>query len=577
MQNKRFLGLGFTFAAQDKGLEKKLVRIAALVDRINKGTGVKSIGSGAGVAAASIASGASGGSRIASARTSGGRVKGGSRKSSGSGGFSVSSVSDLHAMVAKYASAMGSLGYAFSKESEEYIKKSIKKGRKLDDISKSIVGNAEAFAQRYNVIKDRFETLKQVFTYISNWISNLGYSVEHFLGTLGVNLRDMIPKEFTAALGVVASLVAPIGHGIKAAGGKLLGMASQKGKDKVVDRVEKVTDAIGNSKSLPTVQKALSTLVDVEEKKQSGKDEGMFGKLKNMFGKIPFIGPILSGLIGGIGKVIGPMMSLGKWMFGLGKTLFSFGASAIKWLSSLENIIAFFENALVAAADFATSSIRFIFRMFRVGFKGFFEVLVPIIALAGAIVGFVSEIPNIWNAFTGFVGSLVDLGKALGSYLFTWLETSTGPIATFIKSVIVPAFEMLAKALGWIFDIFKTFGSSIGKLIGMTFDMGSILAQNATRSLNSATAQMKKDTSPSDRMRMAVDDSKNQEQMAKNSDDQLSESKKTNQLLAEFIQNQSSGKQIDLNIKSKPKFLEATVGRTNTLNAATAGGSGLGD
>lgn len=561
MQNKRFLGLGFTFAAQDNGLEKKLVRIAALMDRIGKSaSSVNGLGGSSGggsssyAAASSRSSGSSGGSS-------------GSRKSSGTYSKPMAPKDDigtLHQIIKKYTNALGNdVGAAYKSDMEKLVKKSIGEGRATDRIVTDLTKNAEGFSKSATPLAKNFKIMQRVFGYISNWISSIGSSIGNLLGTIGINLHDIVPKEFTAAMGVLKSALAPLGHGAKNLVSKATGGLLKKDQDKVASRVDKVTQAIGDSKSLPTIQKALAELVGFEEAKSSPDIKSPFSKFNKWLAELPLIGPLLSGLSSSIGKVFSSILAFGSGLIGAVVYIKTWVQSLTGWMKAID----------VGAGDILVSWARLAGEILFLGLAAY---------------GFGKELFNSIDSIKNFGGALLNLGGVFIDYVKTWWMTSTSPFVAGIKENLTPAFTFLASVATELTDCLKglfdavmwvisklnpvSLGQNIAKMVALSFDFGSLLSDTVANGLAASTQQMKNSAvSPSSAMRDSVMNSKNQEEIASNTKDHLEETKRTNDLLQQMIDQKTSGGSFDVNIRTKPKEFEATIKRNQTLDAVSAG------
>lgn len=598
MTNKRFLGLGFTFSAEDKGLEKKLVRIAALFDRIN--ISAKSVGS------ISIGSVSSPSSRPSMGREKPAAFAGLQRKQTGAQEASkgtkrdtassgLDAISQLHKLSLQYTDALGkSIGPAYKKDANRIISEGIKKGRSVDAIIRDLTGNAEQMSKTASMLGPQFQALKRVFGYISGWVKSVGSAVDNFLGSLGVHLRDIFPKEFIAAAGLFKALVRPIGDFAKSIGTAIFGKGNKREQDRVAKRVDAVTAALGDDKSLPSIQKILNRIAE-EDNKKDGKSNFM-DKLKGWLSNLPYIGPVIAALIGGLSKLKGVIASAGEFLWGqfksiglklfevakdipgytkklfgslkdIGKWIMDSFSEAFSFLKnlSIENIFAGFEEALSGAAEVFTSVLEF-----------FAELVIPLTALAGAAWGFISQLENIGKSIWGFAESFGGLISALGGYLYTWFQTATGPVADFIKSYIVPAFQLLGDALKMVFKVFESFGSSFGQLISSSFDLASALTDNATRDINAANKQMKTGAlSPAQSFKDTMAMSSNTQNLSDNSDKTLDAQNITNDLLSRLVDKTGSTKNVvDINLKTKPKEFEASIKNREVDNFSASGDEG---
>jgi len=654
MASKRFLGLGFTFAAQDKGLEKKLKSINSLFGEISRTTtmisrksgklfgmasemqkGAGSLGIGGG------GRGGGGGGRVINPRPSHGQDP---NQRKGPGVFMgerethprmVKASADngklLNEMAAMIAKSLEGYGPAFEKDAKRIIDKAVKTGRSVGAVVSDLTNNAEKMAESATIMGNNFKLIKMGFVYIKEWVKDIGNSVNNFMSTLGIDLREMIPKELTAAGGVLKSLARPLADFGKSLMSSLTKKGDQKVQDRLTGKVGKITSAIGDSKSLPTLQKLLAMELDVMEKaeEEQGK-KSMFDKLKGWLAGIPLIGPILAGLLGGIGRLgsaikwaVDGAITLGKNLPGIAGWLLKFvkniggyltefgGYLKMAWNSVLEGLA----TAVESVFEFVGGIIEYIssigvedimFGIYRAGtfvidalggmVEFIAEVAIPVIALAGALTGFVTEI---WNYKDTIIETVSVIGKLLGAvfgYASAWVQTAFAPLISVVSGFITPIFQILGKAIMAVFDIFKGFGSNIGKIVGMSFEIFNNYAKSATTDLKTATSELKNPLPQTSQPTLATvgtnaqsandrigalkatndmaDAQQTNVQLAQN---QLDTSKQTNDLLQQMIDGKGgSPSPIPLNvqIKTDSKAFSAKV-RNDEVNSASASGSGI--
>jgi len=628
MASKRFLGLGFTFAAQDKGLEKKLKSINSLFGEISRTTTLISRKSGKLFGLASeMQKGASsgGGAFVGSA---GGRRGTGKAKvqtdGQRPGGLGYRQAADhpriakasdnqkiLNDLAASLAHALEGYGPAFEKDARRIIDKAVKTGRSVGAVVSDMTNNAEKMAESASVLGNNFKLIKMGFTYIKEWVTDIGHSVNNFLNTLGVNLHEMIPKEFLAAGAVFQSMIRPLGDLGKSVVGMFTKKEDAKVQDRLTGKVGKITSALGDSKSMPTIQKLLAMQLGVldNEKKDSG--GGIMDKLKGLLADIPLIGPLLAGAVGMFAKALGGVVKAVESGPGIFSTLWS-GIKGVAgylmafagyiWdvikvvrmflqsgtvIETLQGLLIAGWNALIEVVAVAVEGLF--------SFAGYIaEFAIPVIALAGALFGFVTEIwkwkDTIIETFS-VVGNLV---AAVFGYAATWVQTAFAPLVNVVSSFITPIFQVLGKAIMALFDVFKGFGTNIAKVVGMSFDIFNNYAKSATTNLNTATKEMKNPLPPSsqptladvgntakgasdriDNMRATSDMMASQAANNKLSQDQLDAQTQTNELLQQLVDSKGNapGGKFSVDVKTDSKMISAKVRNDEISNASASGSS----
>lgn len=549
-QNKRFLGLGFTFNATDKGLEKKLTNVRNLFRDINKLSGNVSKNTG------KIKM--SGPSSIGSmkSKTSDKVLKSGQQKTGGiAAKTAAESVDFLRDIIGQYTKALGpEIGAAYKKSAGDVLDFAIKKGRSADRVLEDLTFNAEKMSKSAKFMGTQFESIKRVFVYIKKWANDVIDSFANFLDSLGVNLRDMIPKEVIAAFGVLKSIARPLKDFGSMIISKIFGAKDKKLQDKLSGRVDRVTRSIGDNKSLPTPQKSLATLVDMQESKQDGKKAGPFDKLKNFLQSLPLIGGLFSGL-GSLKKL--------------------FDAFSSMKLPNMTKLFEIFES-LSGPLEMLWNGIKFLSR-------NFLELVAPIIALTAAAVGFAKEIWN-WkdsliSAFTG-VGSLL---SAVGEYLWTWVKITFQPVTDIVSSTLVPVFQLLGGVVKALWDVFAMFGKNIAKILGMSWDIVGSLSKSLATDVRTATQEMQlqnKVVSPQSPVgQQSMDNLSNQKASAENTGMLVDLAKKQNDLMNSLLEKMDekgvqgpNAVKHEVFIRTNPKEIQAQV-RREEVNYATVTGN----
>lgn len=472
-QNKRFLGLGFTFNATDKGLEKKLTNVRNLFRDINKLSGGAAQNTSKMKLSGPKGAKYSGGSSVSSGSKQ--------RKSSGvlttpSGDDNFKKLTQIGAM---YTEALGKdVGAAYAKEAGRIIDVGVEKGRSVSEITKDLKANAEKFAKSAQFLRKEFEAIQRISQYLKKWSSEVVSKFENFLGAVGVNLRDMIPKELTAAFGVMGSLARPlkdfVTKSIKGAGDQITKMYQEK----LINNVDNVSLAIGQDPSKMNVQQGVNAIFDWMTKSSSTKD-GKLSKGMSAAQGIPLIGP----LIGLFGMLYDKGMKVVTWLIGVGKVIYDFS----KWMRFL-----YADASIFSTFAEGLSSIGRLFGRFG-----------GIIAALGVVLfGFIKEIVNWKDSFISMFDGLSSLFNAVSEYVNTFFKVKIFPIFessfSIISGILTPvinnvaaAFQILLSPLKFIFDILLMFGKNIAKVTGGLWDIAGSLSKSFAIDVRTATQEMK--------------------------------------------------------------------------------------
>lgn len=553
--NKRFLGLGFTFTAQDKGLEKKLTKIAELMERINKASGSGSVGS------------ASGGATM---RSAGAEARASHEKSPKiqTAKLASENMEYLRGVVKKYVDVLGKdTGEDFRKSSEQLLIEAKRRRRTSDSVLLNLIENAEKFSKSADNLGPKFDALRRVFVYIKSWVGEISKSVENFLDVLGLRIRDLIPKEFLAALGVVKSTLAPVGAMFKNVFSSMMKSSTEKFRAGISAGVERVTKDIspdteevmgtlGSSKSIPTIQKMLYWMLNKQD--EDKKKPGIFDKFKNL--------PLIGGLI---------TAGVAIWSF---IKKMKFITTVANWFSKLGSV---FEGFRITEL-FATlgRALRLVAKPFQLMGELFIEVIAPLTALAATFIGFSKEMWNQKDKIIEWFNSVGTLFSSIAKYLMTYIKVKFAPVIEIIDSFIVQPMKVVGEVLWGIvklfWNVFEMFGKNIAKLVGGVFDISSFLNRETASFIDKQTAELKKEGSvPTRKMQDAIN-GKNEH--IKDQIDVTSKlSDKIGRLSDNFetlLQTGALSKQsVDINIKTKPKEIEYQM-RQNEIAQQLRAGSG---
>jgi len=439
-QNKRFLGLGFTFSATDKGLEKKLKNIKNLFQDINLSTGgmAKSIPK---IKIDNVKVEKERARLSSSQNIKTGIIRDEKPEKEKIGKDNLKKATDI---ADAYTKALGDeFGPAYKKMAFDIIKDGIESGRSIDSIIKRLKDGAEKSAESATKMSTQFKIIERVVGYIRNWSKDVINRFETFLDTLGINLRDLFPKELTAAFGVLGALVRPLKDFASVIMSKFIGDSDKKLQDKLTKKVSGVSSAIGEDKSKMNVQESLNALYDwFTTSSKSGKenDKGKLGKFAAGLAGIPIIGAL------------------------------------IKYIPKLISAFTFLWEIVSGAG----TAIRTVFQTIRSAGAG---TLVAIYAISNAFMGFVSEIGNWKDSFISMFDGIFSLIKNIGEYIFTWIQVKLEPLS--------PIIDMVTASFKFIGDIFYQFGKNFAKLVGMVWDITGSYAKSAAMDVKTATRELK--------------------------------------------------------------------------------------
>jgi len=557
-QNKRFLGLGFTFNATDKGLEKKLTNVRNLFRDINKLSG------GAAQNTSKMKFSGPKGTKYSGGLSGSSSVSSGSKQRKSSGISTPSSDDDnfkkLSQIGAMYTKALGKdVGAAYAKEAGILIDKGIKRGRSVADITEQLKRNAEDFSKAAIFLKKEFEAIQRISQYLKKWSSEVINKFEDFLGAVGVNLRDMIPKELTAAFGVMGALARPlkdfVTKSIKGASDQITKMYQEK----LINNVDNVSLAIGQDPSKMNLQQGVNAIFDWLSKSSSAK-VGKSSKGMSAAQSIPFIGP----LIGLFGKLYNAIRDSVLWIIGLGKAVYDFS----KWMRFLYADVPIVSELFTALRGFGS----------WIG-----KSIIPIIALSGAVYGFVKEIGNWKDSFVSMFSGIGSLFSAIKDYLFTWLKITFQPVTDVISTTVTPIFEMLGGVVKALWDVFAMFGKNFAKVVGMVWDITGSLAKSAATDVRTATQEMQlknKVVSPQSPVgQQSMDNLSNQKASAENTGMLVDLAKKQNDLMNSLLEKMDekgiqgpNAVKHEVFIRTNPKEIQAQV-RREEVNYATVTGN----
>lgn len=362
MADKKFLGLGFTFAAKDKGLEKKLINVEKRLKGISAAMGGVSRGGG----------GAGGIGGLSGSRSSSTARKSGAKKHASSITGSIGKLFDTGKINEKTKLMLSSVVDAFDvggKDLKMSVDKTVgemivgitDKGDVASDSLKRLRKNLVVMAKGMDTTSGRVGKWYKKFKKnwidpIGKWLGDVKGSASEFLSTIGIDFSRMIPPQATAAFKLFRdAVVTPLIKAPKA----LLSRFFEKGKSaqqrKLIEKISKLMDInedfsvkIGTPTKKKTVIGRLSEMLKLM--KEGGKKKGGPGLLgglgkfaigalllKALTGKT-FLGHIASGIAGFVKHIFSKKFLMQALK--MGKIAGAFAAAA----GSIFNVIDMFQT-----------------------------------------------------------------------------------------------------------------------------------------------------------------------------------------------------------------------------------------
>lgn len=536
MPNKRFLGLGFTFTATDKGLEKKLTSVSSILSDINeeldqvnskfgkmnqlfKGSSKKKSGT----------------SSASDRRPSGGRPsKTRQSKLDQVIPVHVMNFSDLKkgTFISGTKSPMKESGpnqRINLEEDDQLHKLSTTSHQVFSDIQKTLGKNNLAFRDsikdsmfeldslgnfteksildlhRYaksssdSVAKSNKEMsllgkrIPLVFATIKEYLSDVGENAEHFLSSLGLNIRELIPPQISAAFKLVKSVLAGPAKMMKSLIMKPFEKKQEATKTETDKNIRKIlfhsqqtNQKLGRNTKADNIFQKTSDLLDVEKKKQDEKP-GVFGKIGDFLKKLLFSPFTLltagAGLLWKAFKMLtSPVQTIGK-LFNFFKGPLSMASEAFGSLGEiLSNVAKPFLEIAAEIAVFGAAIFGFVKGILKTKeewksfFTGIFDLGKSIFNLVGAVfnkvVGKIGDIINDFMAahpaVKGFVDGVSDIAKSIGSGLADAFKNIIDGAIAFGKALFeLPVTLIKMIAAGWE-NIAGWLGVGAG-MLGKTF------------------------------------------------------------------------------------------------------------
>lgn len=440
MADKKFLGLGFSFAANDKGLEKKLKSIRAQVRGINDGLSTLSRRSTKASSSLTKVRGPFISRGMQSSRRPMATHRSGSTAAShrtpttphqpasqnvrlsdllGNGGIESKLTSDHQKAFGKVQKVLGKSGTKSMLAHIEDMVVTLDKDGKISEKSMHrMVENAAFFAKYSMSASKSLRTLKAAFLGVKDWVSDIAHNVKHTLATLGVDFEKIIPPQVQAAFGLVKSVLGgPINLMQRGLGFK------GRGKHDTLKGL----------------------LQDMMNKKNDKK--GIFGNLLGILGKLAsMVGTILAGAIGLLtGAVLGFVS-----MFGEGETAKVFKKIGDFLLKPVE----FLGEKLGEAGKFLSEKFMDLVEFISKPFKGLSD-----------------RMGKVGEYFEEKFGQLGEFTESVTEGVGSLWEKTVGKVSGFITDAVEGAariFEDISKIpiVGRLFEL----GGALGKLAGFIAD-----------------------------------------------------------------------------------------------------------
>lgn len=296
MLNKRFLGLGFSFTANDRGLEKKLMSIKSAMDGI-----------------------------AASMKTV--NDIGGSAKFSG-----FKKATPEKTRVGQRSAKPTSSKVDFQQHQPEMFKdifcesivaEKVSLGKGASVFSGLVEGLGKDRVKRRQVGEkgitnlDEVRFVKSLGRAIKFWSQETSHAFSRFADSIGFRIRDLIPDQIAAAFGLIkAAFLKPLWSGTK----KLLGFGSGKTVDRIFTLMKKIYGSLSSERD--SIQKNTArTATNTKTKKEQGFFGKLFGKVGGFFSKL--FSPIKTALIVASSFMLGQLKKVvsTRLIAGVGKAI----------------------------------------------------------------------------------------------------------------------------------------------------------------------------------------------------------------------------------------------------------------
>lgn len=432
MANKRFLGLGFTFAAQDKGLLKTLKAVqgtlSSITESLNEINGVGKTASGT-LGKIKMRGSSKGQARAPKAQPI---KKDIDRKKATFAELTKESLfsKDDAAFFTEIKKSLNERGFKTFVQDFNSLNKDFDESKNLtskfkQELAKYAVAAFEATDGTAKLQK----SFKGFFKAFSTYAKDVGMKTKAFIETLGVDLSSIIPPQLTALGGLIGTLVSPIAKLGKSLSQSLFPSKAEKLQRKLLSQIG------GSGRGEETVFGKLKKLVELQSIPSGDKSKDGGGFLGKVMGVFSGLGQGLMGLLGL--KSLGPILDklktlpalLGKGVTGLFKFATKLGPKALGPLAGVVSAV----TSLMSGESLT-----------KAGSKG-----------VGATIG-------------GFIGGA--LGTALGPVGMIIGSTLGGVAGDFLGGKVGDFFDKgggkeLAKLPSMLSEAFSNFISYLGSLI----------------------------------------------------------------------------------------------------------------
>lgn len=553
MPNKRFLGLGFTFTATDKGLEKKLSSVSSLLtdisdelDTVNKK--FKSFGS----AVPNRKKAQSQSARPAARPQAQSRKRGGATRPSPmmqsfqpqtENKFSFDYDLGMEKLgkesqkfVDNLAGKLGKQGFAFK---ESLIKESglftDQFGELTQESEKKLIGVALQYSKTTAAVLGDFKKLGKALQLIGattlEYLSDVKDSFGNFLGSLGLHLNEIIPPQFMAFGKLLKTVIGGPLVGLFKGAKNLIKKPFAKKTEEQQGALEKdlkgtkifasVDKKLGKNTKSESLYAKTAELVDIEKEKKVEEKQGVLGKIGSMLKKL-LMSPFT--LIAGAASLL--------WK----------GLSAL--FSPLKTLRAIFSGV--------SSFLEGPFGKALKGFgRGFGELLAEVAVFGSAIYGFVKGIIATKEEWGEFFTGIGDIAKSVWGLMKSLFSSATGGIFDSLLAAN-PVLDSFVTALKGVAEfllnlpmlLLKTIASGFENIAGF-LGIGAGMAGKAmsafSKTIDSVTATVAKpaDTTakPDNRVQGLRDGMAVQQQTdsLKSSEQQVSLMQENNGLLNQLL------------------------------------------
>lgn len=571
--NKRFLGLGFTFTAQDRGLGKKLTEYSDALKSIKesldsiKASGAIGVVMGEPVGQSSRSSGAAFSSAKAESSEQQTKQKSNKNKTAEKPKGQVVYSDDTKAFLNKIATLIPKELFGGLAAELDKLNLSIDEhGNMLEESKKKLLNHVDTFVQaQKDIKKTRFlETIRGVSEYLKGIASAFG----QLLNSFGLNLRSLIPPQLSAAFNVLKAIVAGPLNVIKTFTGNTMAGLMKKQVSAIDKLKSELNEQIGN-KAGPSVKDYLQMLISGTEATKENKDAkgGLMGAIRR------FLDTAFGGLIGyivGFGKRFGKLFGL---IWDAGGKLFNFLRNFVSKTNVFQKLIQFGGRLGTLFGEFGSiiTSIGSRIGLMIMDFGAMlFQTILPFAVIGTAIAGFAKglwdNLDLVKNAVMLLWDGLKEFGKGLWSVVGVFI---TKPLE-YVSSGIRVVGDLIFKIFEMIYTGYKKIGGLFGSLVTVSLDSAGDALRSAGKEMQRFSAEQR--ASVPDSMGSRADEirAKSDAIIERGLETQQQEQKKTNELLTQLIQ-QMSGNTNKVNVSLSTKGSLSALFSKAEISAANSG------